>query len=320
MFKNRYRYNPATCRYEPVPKTLRDILLPVLIYTALTAGISFSLLFLHSAYVTTEKEQLLKNENQLLEQHYTNLFAELQQVRLSLASLQETDQFIQRELIAARPSSNSNAKVNPSIDAESIEFSKLFNKTHSATAKLLDHTRNSNSYFSQSIHFDSQSKSLLSSLPTLLPIDLINPEQIASGYGMRINPFHKGNYIHTGVDFLAPRGTDVYATASGRVVLVRKNEFPMGEGNQVEIDHDNGFKTRFNHLGEILVKPGQKVEKGNLIARVGVSGSSIAPHLHYEIIWHDKPVNPADFFMENLSSTDYAALLKIAGQKKESLD
>lgn len=320
MFKNRYRYNPATCRYEPVPRTFRDILLPVLIYTSLTTGISFGLLFLHSAYVTTEKEEFLKNENRLLDHHYNNLTAELHQIRLSFASLQQTDQFIQKELIAARTSSKATVQTGPSTDPEFIQFNNLFQKTLTSTGKLLDHARYSNYYFSRNIHFDAQSKSLLSSLPTLLPVNLNNPEQIASGFGMRINPFHKGNYSHTGVDFLAPRGTEVYATASGRVVMVRKNEFPMGEGNQVEIDHDNGFKTRYNHLGEILVKLGQKIEKGNVIARVGISGGSIAPHLHYEIIWHDKAVNPADFFMENLSSNEYAALLKIAGQKKESLD
>ncbi|MEO0123497.1 MAG: M23 family metallopeptidase [candidate division WOR-3 bacterium] len=126
-------------------------------------------------------------------------------------------------------------------------------------------------------------------------IPSINPvpgAEISSGFGYRVDPFEKDVRMHEGVDFSASRGTPVYATGDGIVVFADWN---MGYGYVVDIDHGYGFVTRYAHLSKILVKEGETVKRGQIIARVGGTGRAICPHLHYEVIVAGIKVNPINY-------------------------
>ena len=103
--------------------------------------------------------------------------------------------------------------------------------------------------------------------------------RISSPYGYRICPYH-GKELHPGLDIPAPSGTDVLATASGRVITAR---FHNSLGNYVEIDHGNGIVSRYAHNSKLLVKVGDAVKQGQVISKVGSTGSSTGPHSHFEI-------------------------------------
>lgn len=126
--------------------------------------------------------------------------------------------------------------------------------------------------------------------PTIIPA----AGYFTSGFGMRRDPFTGLPAFHEGIDISAPPGTTVVAPASGVVTTVR---WDRGYGLWVEIDHGLGVKTRYAHLLRARVSPGQYVKRGDVIAYVGNSGRSTAPHLHYEVRVNDKPVNPVNYII-----------------------
>lgn len=134
-------------------------------------------------------------------------------------------------------------------------------------------------------------KDLLEHTPSIRPV----PDGfITSGFGMRPDPFTGSSSFHQGVDVCTPRGTPVRATAAGRVVSAG----PDGEyGLTLQIDHGRGVETRYSHNQKLLVRAGQKVHRGQVVAQVGTSGRSTGPHLHYEIHVNNRPVNPMRYIL-----------------------
>jgi murein DD-endopeptidase MepM/ murein hydrolase activator NlpD len=123
--------------------------------------------------------------------------------------------------------------------------------------------------------------------PTAMPIAPI--AQLSSTYGWRRHPFHTEPSVHEGLDFAAPMGTPILAASGG---VVRTSTYHGGFGNLIEIDHGDGLLTRYAHAKVLLVKKGDLVIRGQLIARVGSTGLSTGPHLHFEVRKHDKPLDP----------------------------
>lgn len=115
---------------------------------------------------------------------------------------------------------------------------------------------------------------------------------ITSGYGTRTDPFTGLRTRHPGIDFAAPEGTEVLAVASG---IVAGAETASGYGELVEINHGNGYRTRYAHNSKLLVKPGDRVVKGQPIALIGSTGRSTGPHVHFELVLNGQPVNPASY-------------------------
>lgn len=123
--------------------------------------------------------------------------------------------------------------------------------------------------------------------------------RVTDGFGYRMDPFLDKFKFHYGIDISAPRGTDVYATADGRVVDVTTRYKPnSGYGKQITIDHGNGYRTHYAHLQKVLVKKGEWIRRYAVIGKVGDTGRSTAPHLHYEVIAHGKRVDPRNFILE----------------------
>ncbi|MDQ2657797.1 MAG: M23 family metallopeptidase, partial [Bacteroidota bacterium] len=141
-----------------------------------------------------------------------------------------------------------------------------------------------------------------------------------SGFGMRVNPFHKGLYKHLGVDIAMPRGTPVLATATGKVVQLKRSDLQAGYGNYLEVDHGNGVVTRYAHLEDILVRFGARVTKGDTIGTVGTSGGSVAPHMHYEILRDGENVDPVHYMVQGLSATQHQLLTTMSHKQNQSLD
>lgn len=123
--------------------------------------------------------------------------------------------------------------------------------------------------------------------PTAMPI--ASAAQLSSTYGWRRHPFHTELSAHEGLDFAAPFGTPIWAASGG---VVRTATYQGGFGNLIEIDHGDGLVTRYAHAKVLLVKKGDLVARGQLIARVGSTGLSTGPHLHFEVRKHDKPQDP----------------------------
>jgi murein DD-endopeptidase MepM/ murein hydrolase activator NlpD len=187
-------------------------------------------------------------------------------------------------------------------------------------ASILETSALRDQVFAATVSFTEIELKLLMALPSLVPIEQNEQTNFASGFGQRINPFHKGTYFHPGVDFAAPRGTSVFASGNGKVVNISRSSIQAGYGNYIEIDHGSEIVTLYAHLEEINVRIGQNVKKGFIIGTVGNSGGSVAPHLHFEIFRNGDHVNPIPYLMDGHSTTKYAELLAISNKKNQSLD
>jgi murein DD-endopeptidase MepM/ murein hydrolase activator NlpD len=133
---------------------------------------------------------------------------------------------------------------------------------------------------------ESRLKTLM--IPSSRPVDV----PVGSGFGFRADPFTGRGALHTGLDFPSPIGTEIHAAAGG---VVRTAEVHPEYGLMLEIDHGNGLMTRYGHTSRILVKPGDLVRRGQVVAQVGTTGRSTGPHLHFEVLVDGVPQDPQRF-------------------------
>lgn len=160
----------------------------------------------------------------------------------------------------------------------------------------------------------SKNKEQLSmAVPAIWPIDRakLRNNHIGAFNPRRLHPIYHRIIAHTGVDLGCDKGTPVYATGDATVEKIDNGLARAGYGKQILLDHEFGYKTRYAHLNQILVKPGDKVVRGQLIGESGNTGGSTAPHLHYEVIHKGVPVNPINYFNRNMTSEEYNRLMEV---------
>ncbi|MDW6003738.1 M23 family metallopeptidase [Vibrio mangrovi] len=155
---------------------------------------------------------------------------------------------------------------------------------------------------------------LLSQIPNGTPV---KQTRMSSDYGRRINPVTGKTEFHRGQDFSAPKGTEIYAPADGVVEVVRPSTV-KGSGNYLRLRHSFGFSSSYSHMNKFAVKMGEFVKKGDLIGYVGNSGLSTGPHLHYEIRFVGRSLNPKPFVEWGINNFD-TIFTKVGGVRWESL-
>ncbi len=143
-----------------------------------------------------------------------------------------------------------------------------------------------------------KNQELFACIPVLKPIN----GRITSGFGVRHHPIYKRRIHHDGIDFSAPSGTKVYAPGNG---VVRYTGYNFGYGKKIVIDHGFGYTTVYAHLSRSLVKKGQKITRGDIIALSGNTGISTGPHLHYEIHKNNRKINPSAYFFDNFAPESF---------------
>lgn len=172
---------------------------------------------------------------------------------------------------AEKPAKNKKSEGGPFIPEDMHELSKSTDELFSNLDEL------------------SRLNQIVMTLPLSMPIKNSEPQ---SGFGTRYDPFTNRLAFHSGIDLSGPEGSKIFSTADGTVTAAERNG---SYGNMVDIDHGNGITTRYGHLKEIKVFPGQKVKKGDWIGIQGSTGRSTGPHLHYEVRYNDQPMNPKNF-------------------------
>lgn len=160
----------------------------------------------------------------------------------------------------------------------------------------------------------------VNNIPSIQPIVNRELTLLTASYGLLFHPFFGILKPHNGVDYTVPEGTHVFATADGvvRDVVTRST----GAGIRVVIDHGNGYQTTYSHLGAgtVRVRRGDRVRRHDIIARTGNTGLSLAPHLHYEVLYNGMRVDPIHYFFMELTPGDYQRIVRIAGSGMQSFD
>ena len=323
MTKVKYYYDTKTLAYKKVKRSKLQMLKRVLLFITSSTAIALGLVMLFFSIFDSPKEKELKREIDNLLVQYELLENQIVNSSHILDELQERDDNIYRVIFEAEPIDASIRRagfggINRYKKYEGFKHSQLVADLH----KKIDQV--SKAIYVQSKSFDivlelAQNKEeMLTHIPAIQPVANKNLKRMASGYGSRIHPVYKTKKMHWGMDFSAPKGTEVYATGDGRIEKVKRSK--RGYGNQVQIDHGYGYKTFYAHLNKYTVRKGQTVKRGDLIGYVGSTGTSTAPHLHYEVIKNNRKVNPVNYYFNDLTAEEYDKMLELTSQENQSFD
>ncbi len=327
MKRNKYVYNPHTLQFEETKLTKKQILLRGL---GITSGILFSslvIILLLSNYITSPKEKALQRELNQMTMQYEVISQDMNGLASALAEVQEKDANIHRVILGMDPI-DENVWNGGTGGAPKYEYITNFGNTGKVIKESLSRIDK------LKLQFDLQKESLssleemaakrkekLSSIPSIKPVredKLKRNIHRLSGFGYRIHPIHGVKKFHKGIDFTAPKGTDIIASGDGKVRRVENKK--RGYGKNIIIDHGYGYTTLYGHLSQTDVKVGDKVTRGQVIGKVGTTGTSTAPHLHYEVRINGKAVNPIDYCMDGLTLEEYQILVKKAAEENQSFD
>lgn len=297
------------------------ILFRVLGFTGIAFGTFLGLAYLKSKHFGSDESVRLRKENEAIELHRYKLQAELTEMRGAIKTLATEEENIYKTVYFTDRSDNppEAPTVNPD-DIDRDEFHDIADRTLGKLGKVFKRASGNNSFFGNFFWPGKEDHIELKYLPVLPPVKDFEVKQVACGFGMQINPFNKKPYQHSGIDILADHGTTVIAAGNGVVRSIIMDDAPGGAGTSVLIDHGDGYQTRYSRLEHIFVRTGQKVSKGFIVADIGLSGSSIAPHLHFEVLRNGKNVDPAFVLVENLTESDLVQLQRVGQSPKQALD
>lgn len=323
MSKVKFQFDKRTLTYRKVEVGAKQILLRVSGYLAGASVFAVIVIILFTTFFDSPKEKQLKREIAQLELQYKLLNNRMARVDQVLAELQEKDDDIYRVIFEAEPIPHSVREagfggVNRYRELEQLANSEIVVATTERldrlTKKLVVQSRS----FDEVITLAKNKEAMLASIPAIQPVSNEKLTRVASGFNWRIHPIYKVRHFHTGIDFTAPRGTEIYATGDGVVEDVTSKG--RGYGNHVIIDHGFGYQTLYAHMSKFKVRIGEKVKRGDVIGYVGSTGTSTAPHLHYEVIKNGEKINPMNFFFNDLSPEEYEKVIELSSQSNQSFD
>ena len=246
----------------------------------------------------TNRKKEAEEERQLLVMQFEELNKEMARAEATLAKIQMHDESIYRKILEAKPISKSIRLAGfGGADYYKKYKSSLNSEKLISTAKRIDilskQLEVQSKSFNELVDLAKEREIKMAHIPSALPLNIEEMEKFAAPFGIRRHPILGYKRMHYGVDLVADRGTDVYASGAGTVIQASYNG---GFGRCVKIDHGYGYVSVYAHLSKITVKEGQKVTRHDLIGLVGNTGLSTGPHLHYEIRINKKPVDPSIFY------------------------
>lgn len=275
----------------------------------------FSLVF------SNEEEKKLIRESRAIEENLGYMEDQMKILEGVIDNLQVKDKEIYQNLFHSDPPYFSLGSVDYSEfmnESDTLVLSSLAKFTAGKISSLESSVASFDKLINDVLRITADSLQYLKSIPSIIPIEDFTLPKTGATLGKKMHPFYKTITEHTGLDLVTSVGTKVIATADGVVASVVKS--PKGKGNQVIVDHGNGYVTTYSHLSNIVVKKGQKIKQGVAVGRVGTSGTVLAPHLHYEVIFNDEFMNPIDYFFVDLNPLEYREMMMIAVNTGQSLD
>lgn len=323
MPPTKYKFNQDSLSFDRIRLGLGEILLRFLAYFIGSLLIAVIYWIIFAAFFDSPKEKALEREVQQLTIQYDLINREMGDVENVLDDLQKTDDNLYRTIFEAEPISPTLREggiggVNRYKSLEGYRNSNLVIETTNRLDKIRKKVVIQSKSFEALANLAKNKGDMLRSVPAIIPISSQDMTRIASGFGLRIHPIYKIIKFHSGMDFTAPAGTDIYATGNGVVASVQTSQ--RGLGKNIVIDHGFGYSSTYAHLSNFNVRVGQKVQRGDVIGYVGNTGTSIANHLHYEIRLNGVNVDPVNYYFEDLTPAEYEKVIDIASKTGQSFD
>ncbi len=287
---------------------LRKVLLGFIIISLINIVFSY--------VVYTPKMYSIDNANRELVIKYNILQDRIRTLQSRLDEIRHRDRYVYRALFSLEdPSAGETDEPYYADDRYAALQNDKYAAVMTATWRQLDALAYGTYIESQSLDrlqmLAKNEERMSLAIPAIWPIDR-SALKAFYAFGLRsIHPIYHTRKMHKGVDLSSKAGTPVYATGDAVVEKAENNsKARRGYGSQILLDHEFGYKTRYAHLSQILVRQGEKVVRGQLIGRVGSTGGSTGPHLHYEVIYMGHNVNPINYFNKNMSSEEYRKLME----------
>lgn len=323
MAKAKYRYNPGTLTYEREETSLKVKILRVSTFLMSSFIIAIGIFLIFTYVIDSPREKELIRELDQMKFQYAVLSQRMNEVNKVVENIADRDDNIYRVIFEAEPIPT-NVRLAGFGGSDRYNGLQGFENSDLVIRTTIRLDQLSKQVYIQSKSLDDvykmarEKEKMLASIPAIMPVADKDLTRVASGYGMRIHPIFKVRKMHTGMDFTAPTGTEIYATGDGVVEEVMAEHH--GYGKHVVIRHGYGYQTLYAHMIRFNVRPGQKIKRGDVIGYVGSTGTSSGPHLHYEVIKNGEKINPANFYSNDLSPEEYELMLEISSTSNQSFD
>ena len=327
MRKEKFIYNTQTLRYEKVVVPTKTRIVQIIGVVCALLVSSFILATVSRQIFPSEKEKALMQDINRLNGHIEAFKSDFETVSKELEYLQRKDAEVHRTIFGVKPideniwtggTGGHNKYANLDLNKDS---KTLLTETLSRVERLKRQLVVQSKSLDTISTLASDREKMFASIPSIKPVredKLARRIHALSGFGRRLHPIHKVWKMHAGIDFTAPSGTAIQSTGDGKVIRVENKR--SGYGKNVLIDHGYGFKTLYAHMKRVDVTVGQKVKKGQQIGLVGSTGTSTAPHCHYEVWLNGTKVNPIHYVMDGLTAEEYQELVTAAETPNQAFD
>jgi len=323
MAKVKYRFNAHTLSYDKIVISFKTRLKRVLALSSTTLATSILIAFGILQFYESPRMRILHKENERLLTQYELMHKDLSTIEKVLDDIEQRDNNLYRVIFESDPIPSTIRRagfggVNRYSKLESFDNSDLVIKTAEKLDVLSKQAYIQAKSYDEVLKMAMNKEELVASMPAIMPISNKSLKSTASGWGYRIHPIYKIKQFHYGMDFTASIGTKIYATGDGVVKDVQS--IGGGYGKWILIDHGFGHETLYAHLNAFNVKIGDRVKRGSTIGFVGNTGTSTAPHVHYEVHKNGEPVNPQYYYFKDLNAQEYEKMVKISSNIGQTFD
>ncbi len=323
MASNKYRFNPERLIYEKIQYPFHKKLFSLLPF--FLSIIFFFNLFLHllDHKMESPKTRVLLSEQKEVEMKLNMLDKEIIRANEIITGIEHNDDYIYRTYFEVLPLSPSLRRAgyggNTGKDIfRETRYNDKFSRINSDLDKIAKKLVVQSKSFDEVIQLANTKEKRLAARPVIQPVSIKDLTRFGSSFGMRHHPILKVRKMHEGIDLTAPRGTKIYATADG--IVLQAGYTTGGYGNKILLDHGFGYRTLYGHCHSIMVKPGQKVRRGDVIGTVGSTGLSISPHLHYEVHVNGRVVNPIHYYANDLTESEFEHMIQLLSNADPGFD
>jgi len=317
--KRRYKFNPETLAYElhKIPVRVRFSKGFVIFLLSIVTSLGYYFIYTTYFSLNTPKMLTLMRTSEELSSKLELMNKRFHEANSSLLTLQMRDNYIYRPIFGMEeiPQDVRDAGFG---GVDRYSYLKSFDHSGILSNTAINMDVLYKKAFIQSKSFDEvtllakNADEMSLCVPAIPPVNISSARiRFSSSFGYRSDPFNGEFRMHAGVDLSGPVGEPIFATGNGKVIEVGFDFF--GYGNFIIVDHGFGYKTRYAHLKTSLVSMGRIVKRGEQIANMGNTGRSKGPHVHYEVIYRNRPVNPLNYYNRDIEADEYKALIHPKG-------
>lgn len=314
MRRKEYNFNPDTLEYEKVRTPFRTRLYYFVRMALIVFIVMCIFSLVYSFFFITPKMRRLVAERERLLESYRVLDRRAGEAVKMVEELRYRDNRVYRTLFGADTLNIKGIDTPYPPERYAYLAGDAYSDVMVKSWRLLDEL--ARLLYRESVSLDEiqelarHKEDLAQHVPAIWPIDKRELRSISAFNPRRFHPIYKVYRPHLGLDLAAQKGIPVYATADGVVKKVERGQARRGYGRSVVVDHGFGYQTRYAHLDSYSVVPGQAVKRGEQIGVLGNTGGSTASHLHYEVIYMGRHVDPMMYFRQDMTEEDFQNVIE----------